>query len=280
MIREIRTEKITQAVRDLCIEANTDLGEDLLKAYEEGMRSEKSPIGREIFRRMLENARVAREKGLAVCQDTGLVVVFADMGQDVHVTGGDLYAAIHEGVRQGYLEGYFRSSVVDPLTREISGDNSPAIIHVSIVPGSQLELKLIPKGFGGENFSKVVSFTPSVGISGVKDFILETIKKAGSSPCPPIIVGVGIGGTMEKAAILAKRTLLRPLGSSHPDPMVAAMERELLDEINKLGIGPQGLGGTVTALDVHIETFPTHIASIPVAVNIQCHCHRHKDVIL
>ncbi|MBN2438849.1 MAG: fumarate hydratase [Deltaproteobacteria bacterium] len=279
-MREIRAEKISQAVRDLCIEANTDLGEDLLKAYEVGMRSEESPIGREIFQRILENARIAREKGLAVCQDTGLVVVFVDMGQDVHVTGGDLCAAIHEGVRRGYLEGYFRSSVVEPLTREISGDNSPAIIHVSIVPGSGLVLNLIPKGFGGENFSKVVLFPPSVGISGVRDFILETIKKAGSSPCPPIIVGVGIGGTMEKAAILAKRSLLRPLGSSHPDPMVAAMERELLDEINKLGIGPQGLGGTVTALDVHIETFPTHIASIPVAVNIQCHCHRHKDVIL
>ncbi|MCK9364290.1 MAG: fumarate hydratase [Syntrophales bacterium] len=280
MIREIRTEKIIQAVRDLCIEANTDIGEDLLKAYEEGMNAEESPIGKEIFQQMLENARVAREKKLALCQDTGLVVVFADMGQDVHVTGGDFYAAIHEGVRRGYLEGYFRSSVVEPITRKVSGDNSPAIIHVTIVPGSRLLLNVIPKGFGGENFSKVVLFPPSVGMSGVMDFIIETIRNAGSSPCPPIIVGVGIGGTMEKAAIMAKRTLFRPLGSSHPDPVVAGLERTLLDEINKLGIGPQGLGGKVTALDVHIETFPTHIASIPVAVNIQCNSHRHKEVIL
>jgi len=280
MIREIQAEKITQAIRDLCIEANTHLGEDLLKAFEAGMRSEESPVGIEIFQWMIENAKVAREKKLAVCQDTGLVVVFADLGQDVHVTGGNLYEAIHEGVRQGYSAGYFRSSVAEPLTRKILGENSPAIIHVEIVSGERLELRLMPKGFGGENFSRVVLFPPSVGVSGVREFILETVKKAGSSPCPPIIVGVGIGGTMEKAAILAKKSLLRPLGSRHPDSMVAALEKDLLIDINKMGIGPQGLGGTVTALEVHIETFPTHIASIPVAVNIQCHCHRHKEIVL
>jgi fumarate hydratase subunit alpha len=280
MIRELPAGIITQAVRDLCIEANTDLGEDLLKAYEEGMRSEESSIGQEIFQRMSENAKVAREKKLAVCQDTGLAIVFLEIGQDVHVVEGNLYEAIHEGVRKGYAEGYFRISMAEPLTRKILDENTPAIIHVDIVPGFQVKLNLMPKGFGGENFSRVVLFPPSVGVCGVRDFILETVQKAGSSPCPPIIVGIGIGGTMEKAAILAKKSLLRPLGNRHSDSMVADLERDLLREINKMGIGPQGLGGTVTALQVHIETFPTHIASIPVAVNIQCHCHRHKGIIL
>src|SRR5512139_3956776 len=279
-VREIPSEKITRAVKRLCIEANTLLGEDVIAAFEKGLETEESPIGKDGLRQLLENARIAKTEGLPLCQDTGLVVVFVELGQDVHVVGGGLDEAIHEGVRQGYKEGYFRASSLDPLKRKNIGDNTPAIIHVEVVPGNQLKLMVAPKGFGSENMSRVVLFAPAAGVEGIKKFILQRVKDAGSNPCPPIVVGVGIGGTFEKAALIAKRSLLRPLGQRHPDPEVARLEEEILEEINKLGIGPMGLGGRVTALDVHIETYPTHIASIPLAVNIQCHCDRHKEAVI
>jgi len=279
-VREIPSEKITGTVKRLCIEANTLLGEDVIAAYEKGLEKEESPIGKDGLRQLLENARIAETEGLALCQDTGLVVVFVELGQDVHIVGGGLNEAIHEGVRQGYKEGYFRASSLDPLSRKNIGDNTPAIIHVEVVPGNQLRIMVAPKGFGSENMSRVILFAPAAGVEGIKKFILQRVEEAGSNPCPPIVVGVGIGGTFEKAALIAKRSLLRPLGQRHPDPEVARLEEEILEEINKLGIGPMGLGGRVTALDVHIETYPTHIASIPLAVNIQCHCDRHKEAVI
>jgi len=279
-VREIPSGKITGTVKRLCIEANTLLGEDVIAAYEKGLEKEESPIGKDGLRQLLENARIAETEGLALCQDTGLVVVFVELGQDVHIVGEGLNEAIHEGVRQGYKEGYFRASSLDPLSRKNIGDNTPAIIHVEVVPGNQLRIMVAPKGFGSENMSRVILFAPAAGVEGIKKFILQRVEEAGSNPCPPIVVGVGIGGTFEKAALIAKRSLLRPLGQRHPDPEVARLEEEILEEINKLGIGPMGLGGRVTALDVHIETYPTHIASIPLAVNIQCHCDRHKEAVI
>lgn len=279
-VREIPAEEITKTIKRLCIEANTVLGDDVIEAYKKGYENEKSPVGRDILLQLLENSRIAEEEGIPLCQDTGLAVVFIDMGQDVHVVGGDLNEAINEGVRQGYKEGYLRASSLDPLTRKNSGDNTPAIIHVNITPGDKLKLEVAPKGFGSENMSRVILFPPAVGIKGVKDFVTQRVEESGPNPCPPLVVGVGIGGTLEKAAIIAKKSLLRPIGQRHPDPDVAKLEEELLDDINKLGIGPQGLGGTVTALDVHIETYPTHIGSLPVAVNIQCHCDRHKEAVI
>jgi len=278
--REIHADKIASTVKRLCIEANTILGEDVISAYEKSLEAEESPVGKENFRQLLENATIAREEGIALCQDTGLAVVFVEMGQDVHVVGGDFNEAIHEGVRQGYKEGYLRASSLDPLTRKNMGDNTPAIIHVEMVKGNRIKIRLAPKGFGSENMSRVALFPPAVGIDGVKKFVIERVEEAGPNPCPPLVVGVGIGGTFEKAALIAKRSLLRPLGERHPDPVIAKLEAELLEEINKLGIGPLGLGGRITALDVHVETYPTHIASIPVAVNIQCHCDRHKEAVL
>jgi fumarate hydratase subunit alpha len=279
-VREIAAEEIAVTVKRLCIEANTVLEDDVIVAYEKGLEEEESPIGKDSFRQLLENARIAREEGLPLCQDTGLVVLFVEIGQDVHVIGGDLNEAINEGVRQGYKEGYFRASSLDPFTRKNFGDNTPAIIHLEMVPGNKLTLKLAPKGFGSENMSRVMLFAPAVGIEGIKKFVLQRVEEAGPNPCPPIIVGIGIGGTLEKAALIAKKSLLRPLGMRHPRPEIAGLEEELLREINELGIGPQGLGGRITALDVHIETYPTHIASLPVAINIQCHCARHKEAIL
>jgi fumarate hydratase subunit alpha len=279
-MREVNVKLVTEKVRALCIEANTVLGEDVVSALERGLEEEESLIGKEIFRQLLENVRISREEGLALCQDTGLAVVFVELGQDVLMVGGDLNEAIHEGVRQGYRDGYLRSSSRDPMTGKNIGDNTPAIIHVEIVPGDRLKLAIAPKGFGSENMSRVVLFPPATGIEGVKKFIVQRVEESGSNPCPPIVVGVGIGGTFEKAALIAKKSLLRPLGQRHPNPDIAHLEKELLEEINKLGIGPMGLGGRVTALDVHIETYPTHIASLPVAVNIQCHCDRHKEAVL
>jgi len=279
-VREIQAEEITKTIRRLCIEANTILGDDVIQAFEKAKEGEESPVGRDILRQLLNNAKIAREEGLPLCQDTGLAVVFVEMGQDVHVIGGDLSEAINEGVRQGYREGYLRASSLDPLTRTNFGDNTPAIIHVEIVPGDRLKLALAPKGFGSENMSRVVLFPPAVGIEGMKKFIVQRVEESGPNPCPPIVVGVGIGGTLEKAALVAKKSLLRPVGQRHPKPDIAKLEEDILEEINKLGIGPQGLGGRVTALAVHIETYPTHIGSLPVAVNIQCHCDRHKEAIL
>jgi len=276
-VREIQAEEITSTIRRLCIEANTILGDDVVEALKKGLEKEESPVGKDIFRQLLENAKIAKEEGIPLCQDTGMVVVFIEMGQDIHIVGGDLNQSIDEGVRQGYRDGYLRASSLDPLIRKNFGDNTPAIIHVEIVQGDQLKLTVIPKGFGGENMSRVALLTPASGMEGIKEFVLRTVEEAGANPCPPGIVGVGIGGTLEKAAILAKKSLLRPIGQRHPDPGLARLEEEFLEEINRLGVGPQGLGGTVTALDVHIETYPTHIASLPVAVNLQCNCHRHKE---
>jgi fumarate hydratase subunit alpha len=256
------------------------LGDDVVEAFAEAFEKEESPVGKDIFRQLLENAKIAKEEGIPLCQDTGMVVVFIEMGQDIHIVGGDLNQAINEGVRQGYRDGYLRASSLDPLVRKNFGDNTPAIIHVEIVPGENFKLTVIPKGFGGENMSQVALLTPASGIDGIREFVLQTVEKAGANPCPPGIIGVGIGGTLEKAAMIAKKSLLRPIGQRHPDNGIARLEEELLEEINGLGVGPQGLGGTVTALDVHIETYPTHIASLPVAVNLQCNCHRHKEAML
>ena len=279
-VREISAEDITRTVRRLCIEANTVLGEDVIEAYTKGLEREESPVGRDALRQLLENARIAQEEGLPLCQDTGLAVVFVEMGQDIHIVNGDLNDAIHEGVRQGYRDGYLRASSLDPLTRKNFGDNTPAIIHVEMVSGDRFKLSVAPKGFGSENMSRVVLFPPAVGIEGIKKYVVQRVEESGPNPCPPVIVGVGIGGTFEKAALIAKKSLFRPLGQRHPNPEIAQLEVELLEEINQLGIGPLGLGGRVTALDVHVETYPTHIASIPVAVNIQCHCDRHKEAML
>jgi len=278
--REISAEDITRTVRRLCIEANTVLGKDVIEAYEKGLEKEESPVGRDAFRQLLENARIAQEEGLPLCQDTGLAVVFVELGQDIHIVNGDLNDAIHEGVRQGYRDGYLRASSLDPLTRKNFGDNTPAIIHVEMVSGDKFKLLVAPKGFGSENMSRVVLFPPATGIEGVKRYIVQRVEESGPNPCPPVIVGVGIGGTFEKAALIAKKSLFRPVGQRHPNAEIGQLEIELLAEINQLGIGPLGLGGSVTALDVHVETYPTHIASIPVAVNIQCHSNRHKEAIL
>jgi fumarate hydratase subunit alpha len=279
-VRAICAEKITAVVRRLCMEANTLLGEDVVAALETSLTLEESPVGRDVLRQLIRNAEIARAESIPLCQDTGMAVVFLDIGQDVHVTGGDLESAVHEGVRRGYRDGYLRASTLDPLTRKNYGDNTPAVIHTRIVAGNRLKVALAPKGFGSENMSRVALFPPAHGIEGIKKFVVERVDAAGPNPCPPLVVGVGIGGTMEKAALLSKKSLFRPIGRRHPNPEVAQLELQILEEINRLGIGPQGLGGRVTAFDVHIETYPTHIGSIPVAVNLQCHCARHKESVI
>jgi fumarate hydratase subunit alpha len=277
-MREIHISQITAAVRDLCIKANTHLGEDVLQAFAKAIDQEVSPTGKDILEKLVINARIAREEGIPICQDTGFAVVFVEIGQEVNLVGGDLKEAINEGVRQGYQEGYLRKSVCHPFTRKNTGDNTPAVIHFDIVPGDGVKLILAPKGGGSENMSRVTMLTPAVGIQGVKDFVVQRVKESGANPCPPTIVGVGIGGTFETAALLAKKALLRPLGSENSDPELAALEQELYAEINALGIGPQGLGGRITSLAVHVNMMESHIASLPVAVNIQCHAARHKEI--
>ena len=279
-VREITAEEITSTIRQLCIEANTILGDEVVEALKKGLEREESKSGKDIFRQLLDNAKIAEQEGIPLCQDTGMVVVFIEMGQDIHIVHGELNQSINEGVRQGYRAGYLRASTLDPLVRKNFGDNTPAIIHVEIVPGDKLKLTVVPKGFGGENMSRVALLTPASGMEGIKEFVLQTVEEAGANPCPPVIVGVGIGGTLEKAAFIAKKSLLRPIGQRHLDHQIAILEQELLDKINRLGIGPQGLGGNITALDVHIETYPTHIAGLPIAVNLQCNCHRHKEAVL
>jgi fumarate hydratase subunit alpha len=279
-MREISTENITNAIEKLCIESNTILGDDVLNAIRQAHKQENSEVGKEILFQVLENADLARDQKIPLCQDTGLAVVFVELGQDVHLVGGDLETAINEGVRRGYINGYLRKSSLDPLKRVNYGDNTPAIIHIDIVPGDRIKLTVATKGFGAENMNQVVLFPPATGIDGIKRFVVERVEKAGANACPPVIVGIGLGGNLEKAALIAKKSLLRPLGVRHSDPEIAQIEEDILREINKLGIGPQGLGGSVTALDVHIETYPTHIGSLPVAVNLQCHCHRHKEQLI
>jgi len=277
-MREIHVNQITRAIRDLAIRANTELGEDVLNCFKESLSREESPTGRDILLRLIENAEIARSEQIPMCQDTGLAVVFVEMGQDVHIVGGTLREAIEEGVRQGYGEGYLRKSACHPFTRQNTGDNTPAVIHIDLVAGEGFKLIFAPKGGGSENMSRVTMLTPAVGVEGVKEFVVQRVKESGPNPCPPTIVGVGIGGTFEQAALLAKKALLRPLGSDNPDPELDRLEKEWLEEINRLGIGPQGLGGRITSLAVHVNMMPCHIASLPVAVNIQCHAARHKEV--
>jgi len=277
-MREIHLSQITAAVRDLTVSANTHLGQDVLAAFERAIPQEVSPTGKDILAKLIEKAHIAQEEGIPICQDTGFAVVFVELGQEVHLVGGELKEAINEGVRQGYQEGYLRKSICHPFTRKNTADNTPAIIQVEVVPGDGLHLTVAPKGGGSENMSRVTMLTPAVGIPGVKDFVVQRVKESGANPCPPTIVGVGIGGTFEMAAILAKKALLRPLSSQNPDPELSTLEQEMLEEINCLGIGPQGLGGRITSLAVHVNMMPCHIASLPVAVNIQCHAARHKEI--
>ncbi len=280
-IRRIDYRRITAAVRKLFIEANTDLGEDVMTSLQESLKKEESVIGRHVIEKIIENAGIACREKIPVCQDTGLAVLFIEIGQDVHVTGGDLRHAIEEGVRQAYKEGYLRKSVCDPLSRKNTEDNTPAIIHLDVVAGNGLKIIAMPKGGGSENMSAAQMLTPAVGADGIKQFVMEKVRQAGANPCPPIIVGVGIGGSLEQACILAKKALLRPMGEENrTDERLAKMEKELYDDINTLGIGPAGLGGLVTTLAVNIEMMPCHIASLPVAVNIQCHVARHKEITL
>ena len=279
-MREIDVKLITEKVRDLCIKANTDLGEDVLQAFDRAMEKEESSLGIEILKELKENARIAKEESVPLCQDTGFAVVFVELGQDVHLIGGNLNEAIEEGVRQGFRDGYLRKSICHPFTRANTGDNTPAIIHTEVVPGDKIRMIVAPKGGGSENMSRVVMLTPSDGIEGIKRYVVQRVRESGSNPCPPTIVGVGIGGTFERAALLAKKSLLRPLGSKNPDPELDQLESEILTEINHLGIGPQGLGGRTTSLAVHILLMPCHIASFPLAVNIQCHAQRHKEIVI
>ena len=276
-MRDIHVDDIVSVIRDLSIRANTELGEDVILAFEKALEKEDSPIGRDILERLIENAKIAKDEQFPMCQDTGLAVIYLEIGQEVRVVGGSLKEAVNEGVRRGYAEGYLRKSLCDPITRVNTGDNTPAMIHYDIVPGDRFKIIAAPKGGGGENMSQVVMLSPADGMDGVKKFVVQRVREAGGKPCPPIIVGVGMGGTIEKAAFLAKQSLLRRIGSENPNPEANQLEKEWLAEINTLGIGPQGLGGRTTALAVHINTIPCHIASIPVAVNIQCNSHRHKE---
>jgi fumarate hydratase subunit alpha len=281
-MREINTSKIAGAVAQLCQSANFELGEDVLAALQKAEHDEESPLGKETLRQLIENARIAREETLPLCQDCGTAVVFLEIGQDVHVTGGDLYQAIADGVSQGYTEGYLRKSMVrQPYSSRINTkNNTPPIIHTEIVPGDRLKITVMCKGGGAENMSRLGMLTPGAGRPGIIDFIVKAVDEAGGKPCPPVIVGVGIGGTADKVMELAKHALLRRVGEPSPDAEDAELERELLKNINNLGIGPGGLGGRITALAVHVETIPAHIASMPVAVNMQCHSARHNEVVL
>jgi fumarate hydratase subunit alpha len=281
-VREITTDQITETIARLCIESNYYLGEDVLRALRLYREAEISPVGREVLDQILENAEVAGEKQMPLCQDCGLAVVFIELGQEAHIAGGDLNEAIAAGVRRGYQDGYLRkSAVAQPFSARINTkDNTPPIIHTTIVPGDQLRIIVAPKGGGSENMSQLGMLKPADGREGVIRFVVEAVRKAGANPCPPIIVGVGIGGTAEKAMWLAKHSLLREVGQPSEDAELAALEAEILERVNRIGIGPQGLGGLTTALGVHVEVFPAHIASLPVAVNIQCHSARHREAIL
>ena len=279
-MREIRAERITEVVRRLCISANNHLPQDVKDCIERSYAQENWGQAKEILERIMENYEIADREDCPICQDTGVACVFVKLGQEVHIDG-DLNEAIHEGVRRGYRDGYLRKSVVrDPLDRVNTGDNTPAMIYFDIVPGDICEITVAPKGFGSENMSQIKMLKPSDGEQGVKDFVVKVVEEAGPNPCPPIVVGVGVGGTFDKAAYLAKKALMRHAGEPNPNPYYAAMEQELLERINALGIGPQGFGGKTTALAVHIEQFPTHIAGLPVAVNINCHVTRHQTEVL
>ena len=280
-MREIQASMITDTIERLCIEANQVLPDDIKKSIQTCRSCEDGQIASGILDNIIENYEIAENEQVPICQDTGMACVFLEIGQDVHITGGDLSEAVDEGVRRGYTNGYLRKSVVkDPVRRGNTGDNTPAMLYTEIVPGENIKITVGPKGFGSENMSAIRMFKPSAGIEGIKDFILETVETAGPNPCPPMVVGVGIGGTFDKAALLAKKALMRPVDSENEDPYYADLEKEMLEKINQLGIGPQGFGGRTTALGLNIETMPTHIAGMPCAINISCHVTRHKTEVL
>lgn len=277
-MREVNVEKIIDAVKELCIDANYYLGDDIRNGLKDSIEKETYPLANDVLQKIYLNADIAKNNNMPICQDTGMACVFVELGQDVHIVGGSLEDAINEGVRRGYEEGFLRKSVVkDPLDRVNTKDNTPAVIYYDIVKGDKIKITVAPKGFGSENMSRIAMLKPSDGVEGVKKFILETVENAGPNPCPPMVVGVGIGGTFDKAAYLAKKALLRPIDESSKIEFYKELEEELIEEINKLGIGPQGFGGRTTALGINIEVYPTHIAGLPVAVNINCHATRHKE---
>jgi len=280
-MRQIHVSTVVDAVKKLCMEANYSIEPDVLRAFDRALVAERSPAGKHVLQILKDNAELARTKKIPYCQDTGTVICFVELGQDVHVTGGGLADAINEGVRQGYTEGYLRASIVrSPFDRVNTGDNTPAVLHLEVVPGVAMKIQVMAKGGGCENRSKYRMLTPAEGVDGVKEWILECIKTAGPDACPPLIAGVGVGGNFEKAALLSKKALFRELGTPNPDPLLDRIEREVLDRANRLGIGPQGYGGDTTAFGIHILTYPCHITSLPVAVTIECHAHRHKEVTL
>lgn len=280
-MREIQASKITDVIERLCIEANQVLPKDVKESIKVCRACEDGTIAQGILDNIIENYGIAEKEQVPICQDTGMACVFLEIGQDVHIVGGDLSAAVDEGVRRGYTNGYLRKSVVkDPVRRGNTGDNTPAMLYTEIVPGENIKITVGPKGFGSENMSAIRMFKPSAGLQGIKDFIIETVETAGPNPCPPMVVGVGIGGTFDKAALLAKKALMRPIDTENPDPYYADLEKEMLEKINQLGIGPQGFGGRTTALGLNIETMPTHIAGMPCAINISCHVTRHRTEVL
>ena len=280
-MREIHYNEIVEKIADICMQANYDLGRDVVQAFKHALKTEVSETGKDVLQQLIENAQIASTERVPMCQDTGYAVFLVELGQDCHIAGGSLYDAINDGVRKGYGDGYLRNSIIGhPLERVNTGDNAPAVVHVELVPGDRVTIHFSAKGGGSENMSALKMLKPSDGLQGVKEFILDTVRKAGPNACPPITVGVGIGGTFEKSAYLAKKSLFRPIGERSPRPEIAALEEELKESCNKLGIGPQGMGGRTTALDVKIEIYPCHIASLPVAVNINCHASRHKEVVL
>lgn len=280
-MRTLNVSEVTELIKEMCIEANHFLPEDMKCAIESAAAAEKAPLGRQILGQLQENMEIAARDMIPICQDTGMTVIFMEIGQEVHFEGGNLEEAVNEGVRRGYEEGFLRKSVVkDPILRENTGDNTPAVVHYAIVPGDKVKITAAPKGFGSENMSRVFMLKPADGIEGVKEAVLRAVREAGPNACPPMVVGVGIGGTFEKCALMAKQALLRPVGSFSEIPYVQEMEKEILEKVNRSGIGPAGLGGTVTALAVHIMTYPTHIAGLPVAVNICCHVNRHAVRVL
>ncbi len=279
-MREIHVDEIRDNVAQICIDAAYNVSDDVLTAFDRALEIETAPAAKEIIELLKENARIARDEHIPVCQDTGIAIFFVEIGQDLRIKNGFIMDAVNEGVRKGYKEGYLRKSVVDPITRKNTGDNTPAIIYTELVPGDKLKISFMPKGAGSENMSVIRMLRPTEGVEGVKNFVLECVEKAGANPCPPVVIGVGIGGDFEKAALLAKKALLRPVGSPNAKLELASIEEMLLKAVNKTGIGPEGLGGKVTAMAVHVESFPCHIASLPVAVNINCHAARHKTIIL
>jgi fumarate hydratase subunit alpha len=279
-MKEVHVDEIMSALEKMFIDANYDLSRNVVDTLEKAIDKEESPVGKEVLRELIKNANLARDERIPICQDTGLAVTFIEVGQDVHITGGSLTDAVNEGVRRGYAKGYLRKSSCHPFARKNTGDNTPAILHTKIVPGDKVRITVLPKGGGSENYGSVKMLVPSEGKEGMKALVLEMVTKGGPNPCPPIIVGVGIGGNFETSALLSKEALMEPLGKRSDNPEIAVIEQELLEAINNTGIGPQGYGGTVTALDVHVKMVPCHIASLPVAVNIQCHAHRIKETII